>query len=100
MQMLAQSQADRDAEKAVIDGFNTKLTAKVAAFQSSHAGVSLDSFVLHTTSNAHVSEFRQKHGYTTQTPNWSPFLTRHHPTASKMLPLYVWYYGTLHRAQC
>ncbi|KAF8607863.1 hypothetical protein BDV93DRAFT_589454 [Ceratobasidium sp. AG-I] len=36
--MLAQAASDRAAEKAVIDGFNTKLAAKVAAFTSANSG--------------------------------------------------------------
>ncbi|KAF9465164.1 hypothetical protein BDZ94DRAFT_1307321 [Collybia nuda] len=38
--MLAQPAASRAAEKAVIEGFNSKLAAKISAFKSANSGVS------------------------------------------------------------
>lgn len=38
--MLAQAASAQSAEKTVIQGFNTKLAAKIAAFKANHTGVS------------------------------------------------------------
>ena len=46
--MLAQPESSRAGEKAVIDGFNTRLAAKIAAFTANNTGVcsSLSTYVL------------------------------------------------------
>lgn len=44
--MLAQSQSDRDAESAVIGGFNTKLVAKISSFKANNSGVSSELSIL------------------------------------------------------